>query len=93
MARRLPPLTPRQKQVLRLVARARTNKEIAANLKISRATVKRHMEIILRRLGLKKRIQVALYAVGMESEKGDGLADRRRARMTSGITRESYSHS
>ena len=37
MATRLLPLTPRQQQVLRLVARAQTNKEIAANLKISRA--------------------------------------------------------
>ncbi len=68
MARRLLPLTARQKQVLRLVARAQTNKEIAANLKISRATVKRHMEIILRRLGLKNRIQVALYAVAIRSD-------------------------
>ncbi len=63
MARTIMPLTARQKQVLRLVARAQTNKEIAANLNISRATVKRHVEIILRRLKLKNRIQVALYAV------------------------------
>ena len=62
MSVRLLPLTMRQKQVLRLVARAQTNKEIAANLRISRATVKRHVEIILRRLKLKNRIQVALYA-------------------------------
>ncbi len=62
MSTRLLPLTARQRQVLRLVARAQTNKEIAANLNISRATVKRHVEIILRRLRLKNRIAVALYA-------------------------------
>ncbi len=62
MPTRLLPLTGRQKQVLRLVAKAQTNKEIAANLNISRATVKRHIEIILRRLRLKNRIAVALYA-------------------------------
>jgi DNA-binding NarL/FixJ family response regulator len=62
MATRLLPLTKRQKQVLHLVARAQTNKQIAASLNISRATVKRHVEIILKRLKLRNRIEVALYA-------------------------------
>jgi len=58
-------LSARQKQILQLVARAQTNKEIAANLNISRATVKRHVERILRRLNMKNRVEVALYAVGI----------------------------
>jgi len=55
-------LTVRERRVLELVAEANTNKEIAAVLGISPATVKRHMENILRKLALKNRIEAALYA-------------------------------
>jgi DNA-binding NarL/FixJ family response regulator len=57
-------LTTREKKVLELVGEADTNKEIAAALGISPATVKRHIENILRKLCLKNRIEAALYAVG-----------------------------
>jgi len=60
-------LTAREKKVLELVGEADTNKEIAAALGISPATVKRHMENILRKLSLKNRIEAALYAVGAGS--------------------------
>ncbi|MBI3061962.1 MAG: helix-turn-helix transcriptional regulator, partial [Deltaproteobacteria bacterium] len=60
-------LTPREKKVLELVGEANTNKEIAAALGISPATVKRHIENILRKLSLKNRIEAALYAVGAGS--------------------------
>ena len=60
-------LTPREKKVLELVGEANTNKEIAAALGISPATVKRHMENILRKLSLKNRIEAALYAAGAGS--------------------------
>jgi hypothetical protein len=46
-----------------LVARAKTNKEIAADLGISPATVKRHLENVLRKLRLKNRVEVAIYAL------------------------------
>lgn len=75
MATRLLPLTTRQKQVLHLVARAQTNKQIAASLNISRATVKRHVEIILKRLKLKNRIEVALYATRNASRRGSRNPD------------------
>ena len=58
-------LTMREKKVLQLVGEANTNKEIAAAMGISPATVKRHMENILRKLQLKNRIEVALYSVGL----------------------------
>lgn len=58
-------LTRREKRVLQLVGEAGTNKEIAAAMGISPATVKRHMENILRKLQLKNRIEVALYSVGL----------------------------
>jgi len=56
-------LTTREKNVLKLVAEANTNKEIAAALGISPSTVKRHMENILSKLHLRNRIEAAVYAV------------------------------
>jgi DNA-binding NarL/FixJ family response regulator len=59
----LPLLTQQEKKVLGLVAKAHSNKEIAAELRISPSTVKRHLENILRKLQLKNRVAVAVYAV------------------------------
>lgn len=56
-------LTASEKRVLNLVAQAKTNKEIAADLGISPATVKRHLENILRKLGLRNRVEAAIYGV------------------------------
>ncbi len=58
-------LTAREKKVLELVAKAKTNKEIAATLGISPSTVKRHLENILRKLQLKNRVAAAVHAVRM----------------------------
>jgi DNA-binding CsgD family transcriptional regulator len=54
-------LTVAEKRVIALVSRAKTNKEIAADLGISPATVKRHLENILRKLQLKNRVAAAIY--------------------------------
>jgi DNA-binding CsgD family transcriptional regulator len=56
-------LTAAEKRVIALVSRAKTNKEIAAVLGISPATVKRHLENILRKLQLKNRVEAAVYAL------------------------------
>ena len=56
-------LTAAEKRVIALVSLAKTNKEIAAALGISPATVKRHMENILRKLQLKNRVAAAVYAL------------------------------
>jgi len=56
-------LTAAEKRVIVLVSRAKTNKEIAAVLGISPATVKRHLENILRKLQLKNRVAAAIYAL------------------------------
>jgi len=58
-------LTLQEKKVLKLVAKAKTNKEIAVALGISPSTVKRHLENILRKLRLKNRVAAAVYAVRM----------------------------
>jgi len=55
-------LTPREEEILRLVAEGKTNREIAADLFISDATVKFHMTNILDKLHLENRAQVVAYA-------------------------------
>jgi len=57
------PLTPREVEVLRLVAQGRDNQEIAGILVISEATVRTHVSNILSKLHLASRTQAALYAL------------------------------
>ncbi len=56
-------LTPRELEVLRLVARGMSNKEIAKELTVSEKTVKTHVSNVLAKLHLADRTQAALYAV------------------------------
>lgn len=55
-------LSPRELQVLRLIATGANNREIASTLYISENTVKNHVTNILSSLGLRDRTQAALYA-------------------------------
>jgi NarL family two-component system response regulator LiaR len=57
------PLTQREVEVLRLIARGQENKGIAGQLKISEATVRTHVGNILNKLHLASRTQAALYAL------------------------------
>ncbi len=56
-------LTPREQQVLQLVARGLTNREIAETLVVAENTVKNHLRNILAKLHLENRVQVATYAL------------------------------
>ncbi len=55
-------LTARETEVLRLVACAMTNREIASTLGISEQTVKNHLKHIVQKLHLKNRVDLAIYA-------------------------------
>ncbi|MBI2874065.1 MAG: response regulator transcription factor [Firmicutes bacterium] len=58
-------LTPREEEILQLVAQGFTNRDIANRLFISDKTVRNHVSNILRKLELKDRTQAALYALRM----------------------------
>lgn len=60
-------LTPREKEVLRLIANGASNREIAKQLYISEGTVKNHVTNILNRLNLRDRTQAALFAKSYSS--------------------------
>lgn len=55
-------LTPREQEVLRLIAKGASNREIAQSLYISEGTVKNHVTNILNRLNLRDRTQAAIFA-------------------------------
>jgi DNA-binding NarL/FixJ family response regulator len=57
-------LTPREQEVLRLLATGRTNKEIAQDHFISEKTVKTHVNNIFKKLNVTRRLQAVLYAIG-----------------------------
>ena len=66
------PLTERELEVLALVGRGRSNKEIATDLGITERTARTHVSNILGKLGLASRTQAALYAVEHKLVPGPG---------------------
>jgi two-component system nitrate/nitrite response regulator NarL len=56
-------LSPREREILLLIARGDSNKLIARELDIAETTVKIHVQHILRKLNLSSRVQAAVYAV------------------------------
>ena len=56
-------LTAGEERILRLVSQSMTNREIASNLGISPATVKRHLENILRKLRARSRVEAAIFGL------------------------------
>ena len=59
-----PRLTPRQTEILRLLERGRSTDQIAAELRISKETVRNHVQDILRALGAKSRLEAVALARG-----------------------------
>jgi NarL family two-component system response regulator LiaR len=64
----LRPLSPREREVLRLIARGHSNREIARDLAIGEQTVKTHVRSILAKLGLQDRVQAAIFAVRQQAD-------------------------
>lgn len=58
-------LTPREEEIVQCVARGQRNAEVAKNLSISEETVKTHLTRIFRKVGVRDRIELVLYAARM----------------------------
>jgi DNA-binding NarL/FixJ family response regulator len=57
------PLTPRESQIVKLIAEGDSTREIAAELVISEKTVERHRANILEKLGMHDRVELTRYAI------------------------------
>lgn len=62
-ARAAASMTPREKEVVLLLARGESNKVIARHLDLSESTVKIHVQNILKKLNMNSRVQVAIHAL------------------------------
>jgi DNA-binding NarL/FixJ family response regulator len=72
-ANRLPGVTERETEVLRAIARGRSNAEIGRELFLSEATVKTYVSHLLTKVGLRDRVQLAVlaYETGLVTPGGD----------------------
>jgi DNA-binding NarL/FixJ family response regulator len=57
------PLTPREREVVKLIAEAFTNKQIAETLRLSEKTVESHRSNLLTKLGMRDRVELVRYAI------------------------------
>ena len=66
----LEPLSPREREVLGLIASGHSNRQIARDLAIGEQTVKTHVRSILTKLALQDRVQAAIFAIRHQAGSG-----------------------
>jgi DNA-binding NarL/FixJ family response regulator len=76
-------LSIREDQILRLLLRGKTNKQIALSLTISEKTVKNYMTILMQKLNARNRLEVVLAAQSLTERERDGSAGTGRPRFLS----------
>ena len=74
------PLTEREEQALVTVAHGRTNAEIADELHISLSTVKTHITSLMTKLGLRNRVELAMWPTKQAASTADRSRRRRQRR-------------
>jgi len=75
LAQRISRLTPQQLKVLLMLANGHSNKDMASSLEITESTVKAHITVILRKLGVERRTQAAIIAQRqLQTASQDGLS-------------------
>ncbi len=58
-----PQLSPREREVLELIVKGRSNKEIGGDLGVAENTVKNHVKVVLEKMGVHDRVQAATRAI------------------------------
>src|SRR3954465_3031489 len=86
------PLSPREQEVLKLIAEAHTNKQIAEILHLAEKTVESHRANLLRKLGMRDRVELVRYAIrrGLTEAGADAMA--RRVRQASAVVTSQLLH-
>jgi DNA-binding NarL/FixJ family response regulator len=69
-------LSPREREIVRMIARGHTNKEIAKRLSISVRTVERHSSSVMNKLGLQNRAELIAFAVREGIVNGNDIQHR-----------------
>jgi two-component system, NarL family, nitrate/nitrite response regulator NarL len=70
-------VSPRQKQILALIIKGLTNKEIAACLRVSVPAIKQQLRFLYLKFDVANRTQLALRAAGLQSRRQNESKDRR----------------